>query len=87
MTQADRSSVIYVAAGVIQMIPGLSISYLRMKRHAAKAEKRFYRSLIESGMEKRMARELSSDFTDLTKLSFWMKGAAPFGRTNRPSRK
>jgi hypothetical protein len=77
MPKKDRSAVVYIAAAVPWLLVRLALSYLRMKRRAVKAERRFYRTLLENGMDKRSALELSSEYTGPMRISYWIKGIGP----------
>ncbi|MFA5313156.1 MAG: hypothetical protein WC375_07580 [Methanomassiliicoccales archaeon] len=77
MPRKDRSAVVYIAAAVPALLIKLVVSYLRMKRRAVKAERRFYRTLLENGMDKRSALELSSEYSGPVTISYWIKGFRP----------
>ena len=62
MEQKDRSAVLYAAAFGPVLGLRLSLSYLKMKRAARRAEKRFYRELVRSGLPKVEARYLAGEY-------------------------
>jgi hypothetical protein len=77
MTKNNRSAAVYIAAAMPGLLVKLSISFLKMKRRGVKAEKRFYRSLREEGIDKNAARELSARYSDPLTLSYWIKTVVP----------
>jgi hypothetical protein len=62
MDQKDRSAVLYAAA--LGPVVGLkvTVSYLRMKRAARRAEKSFYRELLRSGLPREEAKDLAQEY-------------------------
>lgn len=62
MDQKDRSAVLYAAA--LGPVVGLkvTVSYLRMKRAARRAEKSFYRELLHSGLPREEAKDLALEY-------------------------
>lgn len=62
MEQRDRSAVLYAVAYGPTVGLKVTISYLRMKRAARKAEKRFYRELVRSGLPGGEARSLAAEY-------------------------
>jgi hypothetical protein len=65
--------VLHIVAGMPRMLLNLVISLLRFKRAAVRAEKQFYRTLVENGMPKREARELAGVYSSPTSLRSWVK--------------
>jgi hypothetical protein len=62
MRQEDRSAVLYAAAFGPLLGLRLALSYLKMKRAARRAETRFYRELVRSGLPKIEARHLAEEY-------------------------
>lgn len=62
MEQRDRSAVLYAAAYGPGVGLRVAVSYLRMKRAARRAEKRFYRELVRSGLPATEARSLAVEY-------------------------
>ena len=65
--------VLRVVAGMPRMLLRLVVSLLRFKRAAVRAEKQFYRTLVENGMPKKEARELAGVYSSPTSLRSWAK--------------
>ncbi len=62
MEQPDRSAVLYAVAYAPGVGLRLTISYLRMKRAARRAERRFYHELVRSGLPATEARSLAVEY-------------------------
>lgn len=62
MQQQDRSAVLYAVAYGPTIGLKVMFSYLRMKRAARKAEKRFYHELVRSGLPSPEARSLALEY-------------------------
>lgn len=62
MDEKDRSAVLYAVALGPSVGLKVTISYLRMKRAARRAEKSFYRELVRSGLPHREAKDLALEY-------------------------
>lgn len=62
MDQQDRSAVLYAVAYGPSVGLKVVVSYLRMKRAARRAEKRFYHELVRSGLPAQEARSLALEY-------------------------
>ncbi|MBI0582889.1 MAG: hypothetical protein ISF22_01535 [Methanomassiliicoccus sp.] len=62
MDREDRSAVLYAAAFGPAIGLKVTISYLRMKRAARKAEKGFHRQLVQAGLPREDARLLAEEY-------------------------
>jgi hypothetical protein len=84
MDQKDRSAVLYAAAFGPGVGLKVTVSFLKMKRAARKAEKKFYRELLRSGLPREEARDLALEYgsaVSIRKLIAGFGGNIPaFGR-------
>ena len=83
MDQKDRSAVLYAAAFGPAVGLKVTVSYLKMKRAARRAEKKFYRELLRSGLPKTEARGLAEEYGSAVSIREIIGGftrGAPFGR-------
>jgi hypothetical protein len=62
MERSDRSAVLYATAYGPLLGMKVTLSYLRMKRAARRAEKGFYRELIRSGLPHQEAKGLAEEY-------------------------
>jgi hypothetical protein len=62
MEQKDRSVVLYAAVFGPVLGLRLTLSYLKVKRAARRAEKRFYHELVRSGLPKMEAKHLAGEY-------------------------
>ncbi len=74
MEQKDRSAVLYTAAFGPLLGLRLSLPYLRMKRAARRAEKRFYRELVRSGLPRMEARYLAGEYASAISVRSMLSG-------------
>jgi hypothetical protein len=65
--------VLHIVAGMPRAGFNLVISLLRFKRAAVRAEKQFYRTLVDNGMPKKEAKELAGIYSSPTSLRSWIK--------------
>lgn len=83
MDQKDRSAVLYAAAYGPTIGLKVTISYLRMKRAARRAERNFFRELLRSGLPRGEARGLATEYgaaVSVRELVASLSGGGPFGR-------
>jgi hypothetical protein len=62
-----------ITAAVPGLMMRLIFSYLRMRRNAIRAEKGFYRSLVNGGIPPKEARELAWEYSSVTSVQYWIK--------------
>lgn len=62
MDRGDRSAVLYAVAYAPSVGLKVTVSYLRMKRAARRAEKNFYRELLSSGLPREEAKDLAIEY-------------------------
>ena len=69
----DREAVLTVAAYMPSIAIRVGLSYLRMKRRANKAAKRFYRELVRNGVPPGDARKLADEYIAALSLRHWAR--------------
>jgi hypothetical protein len=74
MEQMDRSAVLYAIAYGPAIGLKVTISYLRMKRAARRAEKRFFQELIRSGLPRPEAKTLAEEYGAAVSVRSLMSG-------------
>jgi hypothetical protein len=85
----DREAVLTVAAFAPAIVIRIGISFLRLKRQANKAGKRFYKELLRNGIPPHEARKLADDYTSAVSVRYWAKnlgGFASFGEIFRSAK-
>lgn len=69
----DHEAILVITASIPTLMMRLFFSYMRMRRHAVRAEKGFYRSLVMGGIPSKEAKELASEYSSVTSLQYWIK--------------
>jgi hypothetical protein len=64
----DRSAVLYAVALTPSLGLKVTVSYLRMRRAARKAEKNFYQELLRSGLPREEAKDLAAEYGSAVSL-------------------
>jgi hypothetical protein len=83
MDRKDRSAVLYAAAFGPAVGLKVTVSYLKMKRAARRAERKFYQELLRSGLPKTDAKCLAEEYGSAVSIRQLIGGFtkdAPFGR-------
>lgn len=74
----DREAVLTVAAFAPTIAIRVGISFLKLKRRAKKAGKRFYKELVRNGVPPQEARKLADEYTSMVSIRYWAKNLGGF---------
>jgi hypothetical protein len=75
MRSEDRTAVLQFTAFAPLMAVRFGILYLRMRRAAVRAEKRFYQELVKGGLPEVEARCLAEEYGSAFSLRDFIKGS------------
>ncbi len=76
MDEEGRSMVMMAASRGPILVLRLSRSYLRMRRSANAARKRFYRELVQNGLPKNEAKDLADEYSSSLSIRSALKLAS-----------
>lgn len=80
MDEKGRGAVLYAVAYGPAIGLRVTVSYLKMKRAARRAEKRFYRELLRSGLPQEEAKGLATEYGSAVSLRSIISEDGLFGR-------